>query len=829
MTARTPSDRPGGGKISRLKRVTLETTLKPFETGRPDEEVAEELFRQWDDLVAGANGVAILVWVGDGSEILDWSGDLDETFEWARFIGFSNPEQFGLAADAPMSARPYRVDTGPMSYRRLRQIVSALRSAATRHTEEATIGTAFDPGPEFVPSSFKFERHPESGESPLDLGDAPVRTHYRVTCSWSRLDADDRSYAAFPAGIPQGLSFGSFLGAQCAKYFPAVGFDYLWLSNGFGFSFHPWSYRGINFDGRAFGGVDAREAGTFALSFWSDFAAACRIPLEARGTNFPVGVELAKDLLPLRELYRRGHLRWPAPNSPWGALNRNFGVELAGAMSRAASAPADDFPFRFYANDPWFWQNPWRDCYGREPYDIFMPMSVAALRRDGTMRRATLVEILSVDTEHGTLDGRAAREIVPHLLEAIDTAPDRPGPLCWVYPFDELSARIGSDPSAAPAAFFQDWFLANAITLGLPVSSVVASGELAAILRSDPGRLDDTVLIACAATIGASLAEALAGYVRTGGRVLFYGAPADEAVRTLLDLREVPALAGDAAITITRPVEEHPAGPWGTIRLSEACSAGGSGELAGPSAGVVASLRIGGDERTFAVTRSDADWAGGRAAWLRGSLPIDEHGTSDLPQRLPDTYVDPAILVRTLLEDFRIVVRHARTPESVVFHDRTIYREPARTVQFTASRSDNALWLAGYEQDTTASLSLRLPEGAPIAVGQTAQINDGLATYQLDSSFRREVRVYLEQTAAGPVACKEGHPISTRLNPHVRRVLSVSPVVDARIEVHPPKRALDDDRVEVRVNGEELERDRLEPTRHGLAVDGVTGTVEFIW
>ena len=39
--------------------------------------------------------------------------------------------------------------------------------------------------------------------------------------------------------IPEGMSLGTFLGGQSQHFLTDLGFDYLWLSNGFGFSISP--------------------------------------------------------------------------------------------------------------------------------------------------------------------------------------------------------------------------------------------------------------------------------------------------------------------------------------------------------------------------------------------------------------------------------------------------------------------------------------------------------------------------------------------------------------------------------------------------------------
>jgi hypothetical protein len=89
-------------------------------------------------------------------------------------------------------------------------------------------GATFDPGPEFAKSDFKYVKHPE-----ICVGESMGRKS--MVCSYALLNADDNRYAGFPDGIPQDTAMGTFLGRQAQIFMDDLGFDYLWLSNGFGF------------------------------------------------------------------------------------------------------------------------------------------------------------------------------------------------------------------------------------------------------------------------------------------------------------------------------------------------------------------------------------------------------------------------------------------------------------------------------------------------------------------------------------------------------------------------------------------------------------------
>ena len=71
-------------------------------------------------------------------------------------------------------------------------------------------------------------------------------------CCYTKLHADSVHYAGFPDGIPEGMPFGTFFGRQCQHFLTDMGFDYLWLSNGFGFGMETWSTTGAVFDGKDF-------------------------------------------------------------------------------------------------------------------------------------------------------------------------------------------------------------------------------------------------------------------------------------------------------------------------------------------------------------------------------------------------------------------------------------------------------------------------------------------------------------------------------------------------------------------------------------------------
>jgi len=474
------------------RRVVLEVSLKPFfrDDARQHRLVAEAMFTQWRSLIDRADELAVLIWAADGSEILDYQGRLDQPLEWAHYIGGANPKDPvpGDPDRAALHSRSYDFRDNPphLTYSDLAQVVGALKSTGRELLgKPVSVGATFDPGPEFAKSSFKYERHSEICLThSMGHGQKPF-----VVC-YARLKADDTPYAAFPNGIPEGLPLGAFLGGQAQKFAADCGFDYLWLSNGFGFGTETWAMTGPLFDGEKFAPARRHELARDVLSFWRHFRQSCNLPVETRGTNLSVGIDLASDATPARELYAGGFNFVVPVNSPWAALDNDFGLEIVGALSRIAVLPADapEYSFRFYTHDPWWLNSPWLDRYGRQPHDIYLPISIGRLDADGSTQAASRLALLTVDDSFGRMPPEVPNEVTPHLLRAHEDNPDAPGPVVWLYPFDEYHyLTFGAEPRLEEV-FFCDNYMRGVINAGVPVNTVV--GTRYAVRLLDSQRLD---------------------------------------------------------------------------------------------------------------------------------------------------------------------------------------------------------------------------------------------------------------------------------------------------------------------------------------------------
>lgn len=714
------------------------------------------------------------------------------------------------------------MDNPPViTYGVIKEIVAAFKQiAAEEYGLILTAGATFDPGPEFAHSEFKYTTHPEIIGGGIDTKIGPA---FAMVNAWSTLRGDQNCYAAYPEGIPDGTPFGVFLGKQSQSFLSALGFDYIWFSNGFGFTHFPWTCLGENFDGTRFNTADYQEQSAKILSFWRQFKENCPdFPVEVRGTNFGTGMDLAKDCVPLKELYEGGFMRAPACNSPWGPLNNDYGLELVGHMSRIAELPGDVYPFRFYPNDPWFWQNPWWDWYGREPFDIYTVMSVARLSADGKIENPEIIEFLTIDTELGELNELCPLEVIPHIRRALQDKPNQLGILTWLYPFDEYFTIAETSPERMDLVFFGDWFVRGAVNNGLPLNTVVSTRSFKKVWGGQPGLFRDTILFV-PTVIDESCWQAVEEFVLGGGRVMFYG-PLDTAPAGMRDMLNIELAEGiDGNMVMKLPPERdqylchrdnqgfyhHPLVSGGAIREVVADPADGYTEI-------VVTVEQGSAERVYALTRQCPAWQGGKIAWVRGSNPFTLRRKADEETRLPEQYgpwyFDATNLPRYLLGHFGYEISHVLPSQT------------SKRPLLLVSRQDNGFYISGYKPDMTVGIRLSFPDGAPIFIGKDAWVEGSSAFYALGRTIHDECRIFVRQSEAGTVYSQEQPPFPTGR----QRMIRLTNLKEAAVAIYPPLDKLDTTEIilhpEKRKNTGQLDREK-----GMILLENITGVIDVGW
>lgn len=497
-----------------MKNITLEMSLKPFKQTDDEyiENVCRVFFTQWAPLLESADTVSVMLWAADGSEILDYNGDMDERFEWSYLIGDANKP-----LDSPrrnLHARSYLYMENPpiMTYNILGSIIKTIKRIGAELTggKQITVGATFDPGPEFAKSSFKYERHNE-----ICLGND--MGHSTMVCCYGILNGDSHSYAAYPNGIPDKTKFGTFFGKQTQIFLSDMGYDYIWLSNGLGFGKETWSAKGAIFDGENFNAEVLDEVKNCVIEFWQLFTKECNFPIQVRGTNMSMGIDLATDGVPLKTIYDSVDGILPPPNSPWAAIDGNFGLELMGYMSRISYVPDKDYLIRYYLHDPWWMNSPWYDRYNGLPHDIYLPFAISRIDENGTVNSPTNLNLLTIDNSCGNMPNSCVYEPMPHIMKAIKELPDAVAPVVWVYPFDEYAAA--DSEYMLKSMNDEDWFIAGAINGGCPISSVTTTYLFA---MQDKSIYKSSVIIT-PVPYTEKFKSDITQFINGGGKVILYG------------------------------------------------------------------------------------------------------------------------------------------------------------------------------------------------------------------------------------------------------------------------------------------------------------------
>lgn len=829
-----------------LKNFTLEVSLKPFYSLDQEcfETVARQIFTHWRDSIDLAETVSILFWSSDGSEILDYQGDMDAIFEWAKYIGGANPRMGWDQVNDPKRINlhatyyDYRDNPPEYTYADLRRLLKTVRDIGREITgKPIKLGATFDPGPEFAKSSFKYERHNE-----ICFGESMGKSS--MVCCYALLNADEVKYAGFPNGIPQDTHFGTFLGRQSQCFMRDLGFDYLWLSNGFGFGTETWGLTGAIFNKLEFNNEKIPEVQLKILQFWQLFRQECDYPVETRGTNQSLGIDYGTDAVNHKGIYEGGFDISPPCNSPWAAINGDFGMELVGHLSRIAKLPeGKGYPFRFYVHDPWWVNSPWIDRYERQPHDIYLPLSITRFDETGTSQMPSQINLLTIDNSFGQMPQDCPIEIQPHINKALNRFPDNLPPVLWVYPFDEYSTSGNGEKT-----FFEDMFMRSAVNQGFPIGGVISTDNFTAYITSKMDSsvmmtnnkitslniLPGSVIVTPMPLENTIMAELLPRFINEGGQVILYGSlqNADGKLLEYLGIDRTEPLSGLLELEVANlPDKLAPRTVRDRIEIEPVLADGGAEAILADYSltqhKILAIVSHDGKRRVFATApkpvSEDGSIAKGRVVWVRGSNSgyFTEH-SAGLEPYAPDRSFQSSSLLRYALAEFGINIRyHYQDADS-------------KTPVVNIHRNKNAFIFTGYCPDTTVSISLNTPIGAPLMIGHEGKlrsVENGGSQVQIEYNFSRawqfESRVFISGQATGIVSCREMAPVSYFMHRRIR----IDGLISANLIILPETEFIG--RTEVLVNpqgpivvGELHETEEITtPYGPAILINNVSGTV----
>lgn len=764
-----------------LKNITLEMSLKPFK--KTDmasiEEVCRRVFKQWSPLLTDVEMVSVMLWSSDGSEILEYKGDMGESFEWAKYIGGANPrEDWNRDIDPEGKGLHttyflYTENPPVFTYGTQKLINAAIKRIGFEVTgKPIRVGATFDPGPEFAKSKFKYTKHEE-----ICMGDTMGKKSF--VCCYGILHEDKEAYAGFPEGIPEGTPFGTFFGRQSNRFLRDLGFDYLWLSNGFGFGTETWGTTGAIFDGESFKKEKLEETQSRILEFWKLFRQECPdIRIETRGTNLSAGIDLASDGVNLKAIYEGGFNLLPPPNSPWAALNGDFGLEIAGYMSRISELPAgEDYLYRFYIHDPWWMNSPWIDRYEGQPHDIYLPLAACRINDEGKVHTPGYLSLLTIDNSFGEMPDSCPNEIIPHFLKAYESLPDEAAPFMWIYPFNEYFENSALVEGTLEKAFFEDWYIRSAINNGLPLNTVISTDNYIKSLAKNQDIYKGVIIVTPVPFKDSQMEKQLIRVIENGGKAIVYGSltQAGEKLKNALNIKAADPVHGELALYLHKDKDNLQNEFFAQKIKHNSLLSGGFIDTAlkdeeDINTKTLAWALQGEAKRTIAVYRSHPSWSSGAVIWLRGTSSNDfQKNAHILAPHNPEEYFPAEALVRLALREFDYNIDFVKEASG------------SKTPVIMLHRNKNAYYFSGYVPDTTVKTKLKFPLGAPLLIGSETKLSEGYSVYTMPRAWRAECRVFVEQKEDGILSVKEYPPVSY----FMRRRLLLTGLKDATVRIMP--------------------------------------------
>ena len=794
-------------------RTCLELSLKPFkQLDIPYiEGVCEKLFYDWCKLIDKSESLAVMLWTADGSEILEYAGNLSDTFDYCDLIGIGNPTKKPPYSDFDknrLHVRPvhYREDgvRFDFTYGNLKDIIDALKRVGKRVMgKDVSVIETFDPGPEFANSDFKYRRHTE-----ICKGNIMGKNQW-LHCA-STLHAEDRKYAAYPDGIPEGTHFGEFLGKQLVCLCRDVGFDGIWLSNGFGFSLGSWNWKGEVFDGEKFNLDSFDDVRNSINEFWKHFTAETGdMLIETRGSNLSAGMDISAHGCPVDDIY--GYNMLTPPNSPWAALNSRFGLELCGFLSRISEMSKNGYLFRYYTHDPWWNNSPWFDRYGSMPHDIYLPLALARMDENGKVTKPFGVNFLSADDSFGDMPEKCPIEVIPHILQAFNDYSDAPGLVTWLYPFEDYCS-YALKKGMPHRIFMDDWFIESAIEQGFPINTVVSDKSFE---KTDVSVYKDTVLVCPVPFEGSKLEKCVLKAVENSIPVILFGNTdkAGEKIRKLAGVELSDPIEGELEMHESIIKDVFTDVPLShTLKHISLVSDGGIREvIASDSPCEQKAYVTAPDGKTRAYLTFNPHK---KLVWMRASFPHEPSINGSLPKVVGgDVQFQPTLLMRAALDLFGISIRFTTA-------------SPADKLPLNLwSAKENGLFMTGFAKNTAVSLNMSMPRGVPVPVGMDAVIEKDSGRFISMPWCHNLCRVYVKQSERSTVSCRRA---TAGTNMMSKERLAVMGLKNADVTFVPPPN------VNVRASREyEANADCFSPSRvnpdGSVTFENISGDLYIFW
>ena len=169
---------------------------------------------------------------------------------------------------------------------------------------------------------------------------------------------------------------------------------------------------------------------------------------------------------------------------------------------------------------------------------------------------------------------------------------------------------------------------------------------------------------------------------------------------------------------------------------------------------VLAKVSNGSEERILSVSRT---FDKGQLIWLRGiNCSRFVKGSYLLKPDNPLEYFPIEILMRTAVSRFGWKLYFEK------------YDITSKSPVIMLHRHDNAMYFSGYAPDTTVSVKMKTPLGAPILLCDETIYENGFVHYNMPRSWRKECRVFVEQEENSIISCREMPAVSNLVERRVK-------------------------------------------------------------